>query len=733
MTEPTVEALRRELERTRADLREARSRIAAMEMSSFWKLRNLWWSLKERMPLPLARRFEHAAPDVPALLSPASGPAVPEQALAAPRRPFPPRPPSTVDVVVCVHDALEDVRECLASVLSRSTPPYRLIVVDDGSGPGTRDFLAAFAGENGASLLRNETAAGYTLAANQGLRASRADHVVLLNSDTVVTEGWLDRMAACAESSDRIGLVGPLSNCASWQSVPDVANDRGDWATNPLPEGATPDTMAGLLAEDAGPAYPRLPVLNGFCLLIRRRVLDAVGLFDEETFGRGYGEENDYCLRARKAGFELALADDAYVLHKQSKSYSTERRKLLAEAAGQALAKKHGQASIDAGVAECRGGRVLEALRERSRDLLPRHRLLEEGRTRWAGKRVLFVLPVCERGGGANVVLSEALEMGRMGVDVRVLNLADFRRPFERSYPDPGVPVLYSSAGGIPDAARGFDAVVATHNASVEWIAPLAEKARRPVLGYYVQDYEPLFYTEGTRDALRAFRSYTLVPGLVRLTKTEWNREEVQRRTGVSCHVVGPSYDQSLFRPVRPAPATGRIRIAAMVRPSSPRRQPILTMDVLEKICARYGERVEITVFGDDPSHPEEPKVRRSFPHARLGMIDGLALSALFNSIHVFADFSTYQAMGLSALEAMGCGATAIVPAAGGAVSFACDGENSLVIDTSTEESCTGALARLVEDESLLLRLMDRASRDALRHHPALAAYNALDALFPRV
>jgi GT2 family glycosyltransferase/glycosyltransferase involved in cell wall biosynthesis len=723
VTEPGAAELRRELERTRAELREARARIAAMEMSSFWKLRNLWWSLKERLHFRRTGRFE-AVPR----LHPYSEP---EPAPPPRRNPNPARSASTVDVVVCVHDALEDVRDCLDSVIRHSTPVYRLILVDDGSGAETRDFLASFASSQGALLIRNESARGYTLAANQGLRAARADHVVLLNSDTVVTREWLDRLVACAESDDRVGLAGPLSNCASWQSVPDVADAHGDWATNPLPDGVTPDAMAAVLARDAGPDYPRMKFLNGFCLLIRRQVMDAIGLFDEEGFGRGYGEENDYCLRARKAGFELALADDVYVLHRQSKSYSTERRKVLSALAGETLAKKHGQPSIDDGVAECRSGRVLEAIRERSRDLLAVERVRVEGRARWKGKRVLFVLPVCDRGGGANIVFSEALEMARMGVDVRILNLANFRPSFEKSYPEPELPVVYASSRGIPDAARGFDAVIATHNASVEWIAPLADERNGPVLGYYVQDYEPLFYPDGSKDGQAAFRSYTRVPGLVLFTKTEWNRDEVLRRTGATCHVVGPSFDQFLFRPLRPAPPSDRIRIAAMARPSSPRRQPFLTMDVLETVSARYGDRVEITVFGDDPEHPDYSSLRRSFPYTSAGIVDGPVLASLFNRVHVFVDFSTYQAMGLSALEAMGCGATAIVPSDGGASSFASHEENALVVDTSTVETCLTALVRLIEDHELRTRLMGRAFRDVMKHHPALAAHRSLAALFP--
>jgi O-antigen biosynthesis protein len=112
-------------------------------------------------------------------------------------------------------------------------------------------------------------------------------------------------------------------------------------------------------------------------------------------------------------------------------------------------------------------------------------------------------------------------------------------------------------------------------------------------------------------------------------------------------------------------------------------------------------------------------------------MIDGWRLAALFNSVHVFADFSTYQAMGLSALEAMGCGAAAVVPSSGGAASFARHEENSLVIDTASADTCLDALVRLIEEPALLRRLMDRAHRDVLQHHPAHAAYRILAALFP--
>lgn len=723
MTSESPESLRRELERTRAELREAHARIAWMESSRFWRLRNAWWRLKGRAtdalrPAPAPR--------------PAARPEAPDGFPSGPARgPFlPPATTASVDVVVCVHDALEDVRRCLASVLRHSRQPFSLVLVDDGSGPETRGFLEGFAREHGARLLRNDEARGYTLAANQGLRASRGDYVVLLNSDTVVTPRWLDRLVATAESGERIGVVGPLSNCASWQSIPDYANGEGDWAENPLPEGLDVDAMAALLSADAGPLRPELPFLNGFCLLIRRKALAEVGLFDEEAFGRGFGEENDFCLRARASGWRLVLADDAYVHHAQSRSYSHERRKALSAAAGEALAKKHGQRVIDEGVRFCRDDRVLTGLRERSRALLARHAIRREGRGRFGGRRVLFVLPAAGRGGGANVVLSEGLAMTRMGVEVEVANLPGNRPGFETAYPEPGLPVRYVAPERIPELARGFDAVVATANGSVEWLAPLGGEGRPPVLGYYVQDFEPRFYPEGSDGFRTALASYTLVPGMVLVTKTEWNREEVARRTGAACSVVGPSFDVDLFRPFRSAPPRAPFRVAAMARVSCERRQPSRTMDLLGELVGRLGAGVEVTVFGADPSHPDHALAVRGFRYRDAGVVDASRLASILDGVHVFADFSTYQAMGLTALEAMGCGATAIVPREGGSASFARDGENALVVDTSSPAACLDALLRLAREPEARERLMDRALRDAQRHHPEGPALRILEALF---
>jgi GT2 family glycosyltransferase/glycosyltransferase involved in cell wall biosynthesis len=639
---------------------------------------------------------------------------------------------ASADIIVCVHNALEDVRRCLVSVLRHTTHPYRLILVDDGSAAPTRDYLHAFAAEHGAMLLRNETAVGYTRAANQGLRQVEADYALLLNSDTVVTEGWLDRLLACGEAENTTGIVGPLSNTASWQSIPEIEED-GDWAPNPLPAGMTVDDMARLVAASSARLFPPMPLLNGFCLLLKRGVIETAGVFDEAGFPEAYGEENDLVLRARAAGWTGRLADDAYVYHAQSRSYSSDRRRQLAAEAAETLARKHGRAVIQEGVAYCAGDRVLQGIRARSGVMVARQALLDEGRRRFAGRRVLFVLPVPAPGGGANVVLTEARALVQMGIEVTLFNLEDHRVSFSAGYPALELPVIYGAPDDLPRLAAGYDAVVATSNFSVEWLQPVSAQDRPPVLGYYVQDYEPYMYEEGSPGRDTAFRSYTLLPGMVRFTKTRWNRDEVLAHTGAECRVVGVSLDVDLFRPRPRSESEGAdrpVRIVAMVRSSSPYRSPELTVRVLQHAAQEYGSRVEVVTFGGPITQWEAGGLTADARWQLAGVLSMRQVAGLLNTADIFVDFSTHQAMGLTALEAMACGAAVVVPVRGGTGEFARDGENALAVDTMSEAACEGALRRLIEDRALRARLQAAALQDVVAFYPERAAFNIAGALF---
>ena len=257
--------------------------------------------------------------------------------LARPSRNFP-----LIDVIVPVYNACDDVQLCLSALIEKTDLFHRVIVINDGEDVRTAEMLSAFDSSfNHLEVITNPQNMGYTKSVNIGIKHSNADWVVVLNSDTIVSEGWLGKLMNCALSEKNVGMVGALSNAASWQSVPQIHDKNGDWNLNPLPAGMSVDEMASLVAEYSTRDYPNVGVINGFCQLISMDLLDKIGLLDEQAFPVGYGEENDMCARAVKAGFKLLIADDTYVFHAKSKSFGHEKRKVLAKQGSVALKAKH--------------------------------------------------------------------------------------------------------------------------------------------------------------------------------------------------------------------------------------------------------------------------------------------------------------------------------------------------------------------------------------------------------
>ena len=285
-------------------------------------------------------------------------------------------------------------------------------------------------------------------------------------------------------------------------SVEDDASEdppRFDWAVNDLPDGVGSAEMSRLVAEDSGQLRPEMPFLNGFCLLLRREMLDQVGLFDEENFGRGYGEENDYALRARAAGWRLVLADDVFVYHGMSKSYSHAKRQELERAAGEIIAKKHGTPMLIAGEDYLKNRPVLRGIRARARHLVDRKQILDGGRSRFAGRRALFILPLAAAGGGASIAMFEMRAMRKMGIDVALFNLEVHREMFEAAYPDLDIPVIYGRRQDLVQLAPEWDAMVATMYTTVEWLDLVAKSDQSgTIFGYFVQDLEAYFYPVGS-------------------------------------------------------------------------------------------------------------------------------------------------------------------------------------------------------------------------------------------
>ncbi len=236
---------------------------------------------------------------------------------------------NTVDVIVPVYRGKQSVQACVESLLaSPQRTPFEIILIDDASPePEVKEYLASFAGlHERVTLLENAENLGFVATVNRGMALHPDRDLVLLNSDTEVANDWLDRLVRCAHSDPRAGSVTPFSNNATICSFPRYCEG------GPLPAHWSLEEIDGLFAEVNGGASVEIPTGVGFCMLIKRACLEETGPFDVEKFGRGYGEENDFCMRSAAKGWRHLLACDTFVFHEGGVSFSNEQAERIEKA-----------------------------------------------------------------------------------------------------------------------------------------------------------------------------------------------------------------------------------------------------------------------------------------------------------------------------------------------------------------------------------------------------------------
>lgn len=243
---------------------------------------------------------------------------------------------ANIDVIIPVYKGRVETLRCLYSVLTATTQvTFELIVINDAS---PDDVLTAdlqrLAAKGLFTLLSNESNKGFVYTVNRGMAVHLTRDVVLLNADTEVYDGWLDRLAQAAARNPRTGSITPLSNNATICSYPEFLHD------NPYPLEISYAELAALTATVNAGIEVETPTGVGFCLYIKRACLEAVGMFDEKTFGKGYGEENDFCQQAIKKGWRNIIIADVFVRHLGAASFQGEKAKRV-QAALKILIKRY--------------------------------------------------------------------------------------------------------------------------------------------------------------------------------------------------------------------------------------------------------------------------------------------------------------------------------------------------------------------------------------------------------
>jgi len=171
-----------------------------------------------------------------------------------------------IDIVIPFYSQPELLESCISSIQKNScSGDYRVVIVNDASPDDdtTTKLFRKLSAQDAIIILAHESNQGFVAAANTGFRFSKSNHVILLNSDTLVTPGWIEKLSQCANSNPRVASVSPLTNNGTIFSIPHINNN------NSLPSGVTPNTMNSLLESLSAKQYPQVPTTHGFCMFIK--------------------------------------------------------------------------------------------------------------------------------------------------------------------------------------------------------------------------------------------------------------------------------------------------------------------------------------------------------------------------------------------------------------------------------------------------------------------------------
>jgi glycosyltransferase involved in cell wall biosynthesis len=344
--------------------------------------------------------------------------------------------------------------------------------------------------------------------------------------------------------------------------------------------------------------------------------------------------------------------------------------------------------------------------------------------------RVIFVLPSAGGGGGAHSIVQEVLGLRRIGVEAAIATPDALGPEFQARYPElqrcSVENPIYASVDELSRIIAEFHLAIATTSLSVQSVVDARDRAQnsRVKLGYYIQDYEPLFYPPGSREWEEARASFQLMRDALCFAKTDWLCSIVETNHNVSVRRVQASIDHDIYYPVDRNPEEP-FRVTAMVRPKTPRRAPKRTVRMLERIAFAMGGRVEVSFFGCDADDLAKIDLRPSDTIEALGVLDRSEVAKVLRHSDLFLDLSDFQAFGRTGLEGMACGCVPVLPAFGGSGEYAEHGINCYVVDTRSDDE----VMRVVEDfvsgrPQRRAEMRDAAILKAFDYSVAKAAYS---------
>ncbi len=609
-----------------------------------------------------------------------------------------------VSIIIPVFCALDATVMCLRSVLRYAPEGAEIIVVNDASDSGTTARLKEICEKEPRLILVNlEKNQGFVQACLSGFQAAALENdIVLLNSDVVLSKDALSLLQDASYSHPQVGVASALST-----NSPHLQLD--------LNVGDSLELAAQKIKEIWSPRYPTVITPEGQFLYIRRWALEKFGFFDP-VYNRGFCEESDMCMRMFLHGVDMVCADNALIFHKRSASFGSDARSEFIRQnrpVFDARFKRYYDVVYPVFLKNDPLKEIRELYVEKRFSLTEpvQPYLLDTEKLRYLeqtaihpletkdvlGKaEIVFILPGVILGGGSLSVLQHVNELLLRGIEARVISLGDVQIG---NYPRLA-PVINLTVEELFSLQWSNQKVVATFWTTAYVVHSLRQRFHSLDAYYYVQDYEPWFYSQPEQflQVKEAEGSYEL--GLSCVVKTEFLKDLLQKRHEREARLITPGIDHGVFYPGDQDRTWGRPRLSALYRPRTTRRAHRETIQLIRILQTRLPE-LRVTLFGESLDFPEDLLGAVELK----GNLSPEQVAKLYRESDIVLDLSYWQGFGRMGIEGMACGAVPVLSQSGGVLRYARDGENSFVLDARDLNHVAEKVILLAKDRTLRLKM----------------------------
>lgn len=592
------------------------------------------------------------------------------------------------DIIICIHNSPRHLRWCLESIYRCTKQDiFNLILVDDYSDGVTKELIEEYRSKyQNIQVIENQTNLGYVKSANEGIRHSVSDNIVLINSDIVVTEKWLDKFLEALKRDPKIGLISPLTN-------------NGANLTIKMPPGFDYVQLNYFIEKNSKKIYPDAMTIVGHCLLITRTVLNKIGLFDE-IYSPAYTEETDYHFKTINNGFRAVIADDTYVYHKGEGSIAN--RNELFQQHLKIFLSRHGS-QFKKLLAEYDKRNELGYLRDQ-KSLMP----LTNKYSYKPDYDVVFLLPSLAAGvGGIATVLDIVNGLICAGLKANVSYFGKKSTDLDLLFE----PIQYDNLKQFVAFPPNTKVLVATEYGTVDAVSQVAQ-SHQLQSSYFIQDYEGWFEPNHLLNFVR--QTYKKIEN--RIVVSHWLHNMLKEQDECDSTVINVGIHHEEFyerekipKEIAEIKKKHKIIVLSLVS-NYERRGSVYFIEAMRELLKNTND----IAFAVTQRKFED---QIGFSDARiinLQMLERADMARYFSACDVLVDASLYHGFGLPGLEGMSCGLVGILTNVN--LDYAKNGENCILVQPKNVKQIKDAIIKLRDNPDLLRKMKIAARKTAIEY-----------------